>query len=250
MSKPQYVHLDPTKHNDIRLIDDSSFSHAKDFKLVNIGFNEIASLSGCMPLVLVKNGNDETLTLACCVGIEELGNVYCGKERWLGHAVPLSIQCYPFNFTIEGNRVNVLIDESSHRLTKLSGEGAKLFSSDGQPTTILKQQQENLATLLAGQEQAAAFVSILKQHDLLSPLSVTITRQSGQSFHTDGLYSINEEKYAQLEADTVLQFHKEGISMAINALLLSLRQYNRLVQLTQSFDDPAMKVGIKLDNSL
>ena len=63
-------------------------------------------------------------------------------------------------------------------------------------------------------------------------------------------YAINEEKYAQLEADTVLQFHKEGISMAINALLLSLRQYNRLVQLTQSFDDPAMKVGIKLDNSL
>ena len=81
MSKPQYVHLDPTKHNDIRLIDDSSFSHAEDFKLVNIGFNEIASLSGCMPLVLVKSGNDETLTLACCVGIEELGNVYCGEER-------------------------------------------------------------------------------------------------------------------------------------------------------------------------
>ncbi|WP_394223399.1 SapC family protein [Alteromonas gracilis] len=249
MPKPHFVPLDPIKHKDVRLIHDDAFSHAEAFNFVNVGFNEIATLSGCMPLVIIDTEQGSPLTLACCLGFEGFGNVFCSGQKWLGHAVPLSIQCHPFNYAIDEHKVKVLIDESCKRVTQDTNNSTALFSSDGQPSSLLKQQQENLATLLNGQQQAQAFVDVLKQHDLLSPLSISITLNSGQTLHTHGLYSIDENKFAQLKPETVIQFHKEGISMAINAMLLSLRQYNRLVQLTQTFEDPAMKVGIKLESS-
>ncbi|GFD70308.1 SapC family protein [Alteromonas sp. KUL106] len=250
MSRTRFIPLEPVKHKSIKLKNDPTFSHSKLFNFVNIGFNEIATLSGCMPLVLVHDEASDVLSLTCCLGFEGFGNVFYHERQWLGHAVPLSVQCYPFNYSIDEQRVSVLIDENSTRFTNIDDVGAALFSSDGHPTTLLKQQQENLAALLEGQQQANAFVDILKQYDLLAPLSVSITRASGQIIHSSNLYSVNEEKYAQLEADTIVKFHKEGISMAINAMLLSLRQYNRLVQLTESLEDPATRVGIKLNKPM
>lgn len=120
------------------------------------------------------------------------------------------------------------------------------FPSDGEPTRTLKHYQACLSNLIEGQQQTHTFITILKQHGLLSPLSVTLTLKDGQTVTSTDLLSINEEKFAKLDEATIFRFHQQGITMAINAMLLSLRQYNRLVQLTQRFDNPAEKVSIKL----
>lgn len=246
MNTYNFIPLDTKVHREISVQPDNSFAHAKNFNLVNIGFNELASLSGCLPIVVVNDEATDKQSLAGVVGFETYGNLFCSKNQWQGHAVPLSVQTYPFNFAIDNNKVTVLIDDSSDRVQDKADKEYALFSSDGEPTHTLKHYQACLSNLIEGQQQARTFITILKQHDLLSPLSVTLTLKDGQTVTSTDLLSINEEKFAKLDEATIVRFHQQGIAMAINAMLLSLRQYNRLVQLTQRFDNPAEKVGIKL----
>lgn len=246
MNSSNFIPLDTKLHRNTSVQQDKSFSHANKFNLVNIGFNELASLSGCLPIVIVNDEASDNYSLAGVVGFETYGNLFCSESQWQGHAIPLSVQTYPFNFAVENNTVTVLIDESSDRVQENGDTEHALFSSDGQPTHTLKHYQTCLSNLIEGQQQAQTFITILKEHDLLSPLSVTLTLKDGQIVTSAGLLSIDENKFAQLDEATIVRFHQQGIAMAINAMLLSLRQYNRLVQLTQRFDNPAKKVGIKL----
>ena len=87
MTRPSYVTLDTQQHKDTGITQDPGFSHARAFNLVTIGFNEIASLSGCMPIVIVNDTKPE-YTLAAVVGMAPFDNLFCGKAQWLGHAIP------------------------------------------------------------------------------------------------------------------------------------------------------------------
>ena len=123
MSKTRFIPLELIKHKSIKLKNDPTFSHSRLFNFVNIGFNEIATLSGCMPLVLVHDEASDVISLTCCLGFEGFDNVFYHKRQWLGHAVPLSIQCYPFNYSIDEQRVTFVEKkislERSEFLTKL-----------------------------------------------------------------------------------------------------------------------------------
>ncbi|NDV90364.1 hypothetical protein GTH32_04035 [Alteromonas sp. 345S023] len=246
MTSPTYVPLDSTQHKHYSIVQDNSYSHAKDFNLVNVGFNEIASLSGCMPLAVAVDDTEHPHALVAVVGWPQFGNVFCGQQEWLGHALPLSIQSYPFNYALGEQKFTVLLDESAPCVSPDTSVGVALFSTDGQPSSLLKAQQSALSSLVAGQQQAQAFLKVLRELGLLTRLSVSITRQDGEVHEAANLLSINEEKLAELNADTLLQLHQQGILMAINAMMLSLRQYNRLVQLTRTNENPIEKVGLKL----
>lgn len=246
MTSPAYTPLDSVQHKNYRIAQDSRFSHASKFNLVSIGFNEIAALSGCMPVVVAVNEQGQPQALVAVVGWPEFGNVFCGQQEWLGHALPLSIQSYPFNYSLGENKFSVLIDESAPCVNPQDESGKPLFSSDGQPTPTLKTMQNALSNLVSGQQQADAFLAILNEHELLTTLSVAVTRQDGEVIETANVLSINEDRLAQLDAETIVQLHQQGILMAINAMMLSLRQYNRLVQLTRTRENPIDKVSLKL----
>lgn len=254
-----YIPLDSKTHKDLAIRFDKSFSHAANFNLVNLGFNEIASISSCMPVVVTAKDANTPETLAAVVGWPEFGNLFCGDKtardkQWHGHAVPLSIQSYPFNYAVEKEKLTVLFDSNTPSLidrdttTSSSTTTAPLFASDGTPTVTLKQYQSMLANLASGGAQANAYINALNELSLLSPLSVTLHFKNGDVRESSGLMTINEEKLAQLDADTVHKLHTQGLLVAINAMMLSLRQYNRLVQLTQSADNPIVKIGLKTTN--
>lgn len=250
MTTSTYVPLDNQQHKNVSVSADPSFAHAKAFNLVTIGFNEIAVLCGCMPLVVVKNAAGDVHSLACVVGIEQYGNLFCGENHWQGHAIPLSIQTHPFNYSLNENSVTVLIDESSplvnqHDVNNTTAQSL-LFSSDRQPSSVLKSYQENLANLITGQQQADAFLDVLNRHNLLTNISIKFTFADGVVAESTNLLSINEERLASLPQEVITELHQQGILMAINAMILSLRQYNRIVQLTQTHDNPILKVGLKL----
>lgn len=248
MTLPTYVPLDSTRHKHYSIIQDNSYPHAKDFNFVKIGFNEVASLSGCMPIAVAVSDTGHPDALVAVVGWPQFGNLFCGQQAWLGHALPLSIQSYPFNYALDEQKFTVLLDESAPCVSSDFSAGAALYSTDGKPSPMLKAQQNALSNLVTGQQQADAFLKILIELDFLTPLLITITRNNGDVHEAANLLSIDEEKLAELNADTLLKLHQQGILMAINAMMLSLRQYNRLVQLSRTRDNPIEKVGLKLIN--
>lgn len=249
MLPTSYIAIDTIEHRHLAILPDDTFSHASSFNLVNLGFNEIANIAGCMPVVVVPNKQGIATTLAAAVGWPEYGNVFCSQEQWLGHTVPLSIQTYPFNYALKEQAITVLIDPLAERICDRSTPNAQpLFAHDGTPTATLKKYQNMLTTLATGAQQAAVFINTLIELELLIPLTINLHFSDGETRESSGLLTINESKLIHLDRDTVYKLHTQGMLVAINAMMISLRQYNRLVQLTQTFNNPVVKVSMKTTN--
>jgi len=60
---------------------------------------------------------------------------------------------------------------------------------------------------------------------------LNIDLSSGEKKKLTGIFTINEDKIKALADDKVLDFHKRGLFVPIYAMLGSLGQINRLVQL-------------------
>lgn len=246
MTQPNYIALDSVVHKSSSVLPDDRFSHSASFNAAALGFNEIASISGCMPILVAPDTLGAPDKLVAIVGWPETGNLFCGRNHWKAHAVPLSIQCAPFNYGIDGERLTVLVNESSERFVNSAQNGSQpLFSGDGSPSQYLKQVQGQLSNLALGQQQAKMLVKSLSDLDLFVPLSLTRVFANGEQHTASDLLTINEEKLASINAETTYELHKNGVLMAINAMILSLRQYNRLVQLTQGSDNPVSRITLK-----
>ncbi len=239
MHAPDYTLLDLHQHQAWRLQDDPAFSHTAQTQLVAVAFTEIVSLASCMPLVIVGEP-DAGQTLTAMLSLRENDNAF-SQSQWQGHVVPLSIQTYPFNFALEDNKLLTLIDEAC---TRWQEEGQPLFSSDGTPTPFLKQRQSQLAQLANGLHLADQFTAFLSQNKLLSPLQVTVTQEEGSENTIKGIYTINEAALNALPADTLHQLQQNGMLIAIHAMMVSLRQFNRLVQLARQQGEAVTKITL------
>ena len=75
------------------------------------------------------------------------------------------------------------------------------------------------------------FIKELEENDLLQELELKIDLSNGEKKKLTGIFTVNEDKVKALADDKVLDFHKRGLFVPIYAMLGSLGQINRLVQL-------------------
>ena len=87
---------------------------------------------------------------------------------------------------------------------------------------------------------------LTKRFDFPSYGTLPLVFALGQEVVSNDLLTIDETRLAELEKDTVVELHEQGVLIAIHAMMLSLRQYNRLVQLSQHHENSAVKVSLKL----
>ena len=89
------------------------------------------------------------------------------------------------------------------------------------------------------------FVKELEQNGLLQELELNVDLASGEKKKLTGLFTINEEKIKTLSDEKVIDFHKRGLFVPIYAMLGSLGQINRLVQLRNLSGKPQI-AGIQI----
>ena len=242
-STPHYVALDTQLHQQLKISQSNRFQHAKTENICRAGFTEIVSLSSCMPVVILAASEQRPAAIAAMMGLEDGQNLFVSDNDWLGHSVPLSIQSAPFNYATEEQKLIVLIDQNSDAI---SDSGKAIFSSDGTPTPLLKQHQRMLGDLAQGLSLNQQFIATLEKLKLLSKLNIVLTYADQQQRTITGCLSIDDNALANLDDATIGQLHRSGMLMAINAMMLSLRQFNRLVQLSKNTEQPVASIKISV----
>ena len=91
--------------------------------------------------------------------------------------------------------------------------------------------QNSLGRLYENEKMTENFIKELEENDLLQELELKIDLSTGEKKKLTGLFTVNEDKIKALADDKVLDFHKRGLFVPIYAMLGSLAQMNRLVQL-------------------
>lgn len=236
-----YVPLDKDKHSDLKVNTAVNFAYAANTHLAAATIREFAQLSGSMPLVFIEDPNTKNVHTVAMLGLEQGSNLFFAEDKWQGPHVPLNIQRYPFDIRPDGDKLGVFIDENSDQLV---AEGEALFTDAGEPTEYLKNRQQFLAELANSEVQNQRFIKLLQEHNLLEEIQVRINYRSKQSRNVTGILSINEKRLLDLDDDKILALHKSGYLGAAYAMMLSLGQLNRLVELSNKTANPIQNLQI------
>jgi hypothetical protein len=147
----------------------------------------------------------------------------------------MNILRYPFDVRPDGDKLGVFIDENSDLISE---EGQPLFTEAGEASEFLDSRQKFLADLANSEMLTQRFVAKVVELDLLDPIQIRLTYQDGKQRNVTGMMSINEKKLLELPEEQVLELHKQGFLGAIYAVMMSVGQLNRLVELSNDTENP------------
>lgn len=86
-----------------------------------------------------------------------------------------------------------------------------------------------LLAIHEGMAANAAFVEALVKHELIEGFSLDVTLDDGSQNRLAGFYTINEDRLAALDAETLDSLHKAGYLSAIYFQLASLSNFRALI---------------------
>ena len=242
-----YIPLDKDKHKDLRVNLKHEFAHVKDAHIAAASLKEYAQLASCMPIIFVKDPKSDITHSVAMLGTEQNVNLYMQSGKWSAHSVPLNIQRYPFDVRPDGDKLGVYIDEKSELVgTK---EGELLFTEAGEASPYLQNRQQLLSDLANSEMATQRFINKLIELKLLDPIVLRVQYVSGQQRNINGMQSISEKRLHELSDEQILELHKAGFLGAIYAILLSLGQLNRLVQMSGEGASPIHSLQLKIEES-
>ncbi|MEW9797208.1 SapC family protein [Alteromonas sp. CYL-A6] len=241
-----YVPLDKEKHKDLKIAVQNSFKYAGGTHLAAASIREFAQLGSCMPIVFIQDPKAERYHVVAMLGMEANQNMYIEGDKWKAPHVPMNILRYPFDVRPDGDKLGVFIDENCDMF---GDEGERLFTESGEPSEFLQNRQNLLGELANSEMVTKRFVEKVVELDLLDPIQIRLTYVDGSARNVTGMFSINERKLLELSDEVVLELHKNGFLGAMYALMLSLGQLNRLVELSNSTDKPIQNMQLSAANA-
>jgi len=227
-----FVPVRKEQHQNLKLASKRDLAHIAGQHIITITATEYAQASASFPIVLVKNPDSPRYRSVAMLGLEAGENLYYNDKKWSGLSLPQSVGMSPFSLGLDPEKENTLtacVDVDS----ALVGEDKDLalFEDDGKESELLVNVQNSLGRLYENEKMTENFIKELEENDLLQELELKIDLSSGEKKKLTGLFTVNEDKVKSLADDKVLDFHKRGLFVPIYAMLGSLGQVNRLVQL-------------------
>jgi hypothetical protein len=204
------------------------FGFAAEANSVPIGAEEFFEAQAHFPIVFSAT---EPATAIAVLGLEQNRNLFVdANKHWRrGGYVPAYIRRYPFVFITVGDNNYVLgIDEDSPAFSRTEGEA--LFDND-EPSAMTKRALEFCSAFQAQDTVARDFCAALKAHDLLTPHRADFRGADAKGLSLSGFTTIDEQRFAALPDEVILDWRKRNWLGLVYAHLLSQRRWNDLAAL-------------------
>jgi hypothetical protein len=228
--------LDSTKHKNLRIKVDRSYSHVGQQNMIPLLASEFISASTNFPIVFVKQQDTGQFKSVGLLGLNAGENLIFADNQVRTNYIPANIKRYPFAAgakTADESEMMLCIDENSVLLNEK--EGVEIFDENGKPSKATQQVTEFLTDILTKDAATDIFITFLVEHDLLQPAEVKLTLGEEGVRQLQGLYKVDEEALDELTDAEALTLYKRKYFAAIYAHLASLNQFQRLLQIKSNF---------------
>ena len=227
---PDHAILTADAHRHLRVRTERSAASGDAVMSAMVVPDEFRQVQNEYPILFRRNLEHDRFTALAMFGFEDGENLFLDGTRWAARYLPLSIAIQPFLIgrpegTDSGVR-QVHIDLASPRL---GSEGLRIFEEDGIPTPFFQTVVEKLGMLDAGYQASIDFLSALRRHDLLEPLSLEVPLADGSTHRLVGFHVIDEDRLRALDPAAVAELHQAGHLMPIFMALASLANVGALV---------------------
>jgi len=240
------VAIKKEQHQKLKLANKRNLKQVSGQHIIPVTAAEFAQAASSFPVVIVKDPDSDRYRSVAMLGLESGENLFFKDDKWLALYVPQSIGMAPFMLGVDPDKEKTLtacVDLDSEFIGE--DKDLALFDDKGEETEVLKNVQQSLGRIYENERMTDQFIKELMDNDLLQELELKINAASGENKKLVGIFTVNEEKIAKLADDKVLDFHKRGLFVPIHAMLGSLTQVNRLIQLRNDSSD-AKIAGIQI----
>ncbi|MEY4014547.1 MAG: hypothetical protein RLZZ290_1411 [Pseudomonadota bacterium] len=223
----QHTLLDNVKHRDLRVRTERSaaLGDARHSCLALPG--EFRHLQAHFPIVFQHVESDSGFQPIALFGLEEGQNLFLTEQGWDATVVPMALQREPFAIgRAQDDSLQLHIDLESPRVVRAAeGEvGSALFLPHGGFSEYLDQIVKLMEQLHAQAQQLPLFIDALKRLQLLEPFVLDIQMPSGEHSRLTGLFTVNEDRLANLSGADLEGLSRDGHLTAIYMQMASLAQ--------------------------
>lgn len=193
--------------------------------------SEFRRVQNAYPILFRLTPERDRFHALAMFGFEPGENLFLKGDRWDASYRPLAMQIQPFLIgraadAVGDNQVHVDLD--SPRIAK-GGEGVRVFDDLGRPTPYTESIAERLGELDMGWRSVDDFVAALTRYELLEPLTLEVTLDTGAVNRLVGYHAINEERLQELDAGALGDLHAAGYLLPVFMVLASLSNVAVLV---------------------
>ena len=204
--------------------------------------SEMRALQSNFPLMIYKSPSDGSFTPIALFGFEQGENLFIDEDRWISQYIPMLIQRVPLMIATDGTTETgepsriIAIDMEHPNVSDVDGE--PLFLEFGGNTAYLDRLAAMLEGIHQGHTLTPLFIEALKQHDLITAISLKITLKNGQDHALEGFYAIDDEKLQTLNEDAIAYLHRRGHLLPAFMMVASQSQLKRLIELKNAKMSP------------
>jgi len=234
------IAIDPVNHLNLQINPTQVVQHSKEQHLIPVVLSEFEHVALQYPLVITKNGESGQFLPVAMLGLSLSENLFLHDDQFNGLYVPLQLQRQPFFVGVDDEEsakseqtgelvpYTVCFDPKSPTIT--GSEGERIYTDDGQETAFFQEAKQLLGQILEGEAANEQFINTLVELDLLQPLSIDIEYIDHSTQRINGLFGVDQAKFAQLSGDTLVALREQHFLKAIYAMIISLGHIYALIE--------------------
>jgi hypothetical protein len=172
--------------------------------------------------VLFSGPESDTGAVAL-LGLTQGSNLFVRPDgNWEDVYVPAFVRRYPFVLaaTPGTEQYTVCVDDTWKGFGETEGDA--LFTAEGEHSAYLTRILEFIQRYHNEMQRTQAFIARLRELDMLVRRDLQINDERGGSLLLKDFLVVDEERFAKLDDDAVVYFHKAGWLPWVYAHLLSL----------------------------
>lgn len=220
--------LDPSKHQDLRLSQLSSFSFASEISAVKLSFSELRHVAPFCPIVFF---GDSCIPQALLSFEPGKNNLIDKEGQWKIAYIPVFFRMYPFTLAkIDANQEDkfaLCLDPEAEHFK--SGMGDPLFTANGEIAGFV--QEKVLKSLEVYQNELATterLFKILAEKELMADKAFQYTVNQEKK-NIDGFKGIDMEKLVALDDKSLADMVKNGTMGLVHEHVHSLSTFSNLL---------------------
>lgn len=228
---PKYQVVSKDAHKNLRWKPTNNFKFTAKDHLCSLVLEEAPRAALHVPIAFSRTG--EHFGLFVLQGLEQETNYFVSSTgEWLAGYIPAAYRGYPFALTDSGNGQQVLcIDSNSDSLSETAG--STFFEDDGEPSAQIQEIMTFLSHIYRNHLSTQALCAFLQEKDLFEPWPIVVKKDE-EEVTVEGVFRINEAKFNELDAATLIQLRDKGALPLIYCQLISMQNYSTLAALAPS----------------
>jgi len=234
---PRHEMLNNITHKDLRVITRYGAEFGDAVGTVLTFPTEYGDVQREYPIFFRKDPQTGEFQSIALLGFQQDENLFLDENGWNAAYIPGIVARGPFLIGFQNQEIGgdmrrepvIHVDMDNPRISTTEGE--PVFLPQGGNSRYLERISATLQGIHQGLAVSKAMFEAFNAMQLIEPVNVEIKFNDEELYNLRGLYTISEERLAQLDGDALFKLNRAGLLQGAFLVIASLNNVKKLIDM-------------------